>query len=346
MRVRLAGVVLTGFCSATVACAPAADQGELAAEEVVSTQASDTLTTIVPEPGATFVGEIDMQGTAESGSLEFQISEDGTQVAPGLVITLVGVEHACSAETGRTTTTLRPIRVEDGAFRQESATGDVLEGTFVSPTSARGKVHYVESDPIVGACDFGGTWTADVVAPEGAPVGSADEVAEAPVFRGSDPFVTVAITESGIAPELTETFFSEYGFELDAGASGQPAKIEAGDGRTLFWAFFVLERIEDVSVRGLTGKTRKEEHSTFVVDAEGDQHPIKFGTWRGIEYMDLSSLASPSRLTEGTEGLMVFSIPLDAEPVALSVVYSFTNEWEEGSKEKSTFARLEIPLGR
>lgn len=141
-----------------------APAGTLAAFPV-EPAAVDTL----PEPGAMFVGEIDMQDVAESGEIEFQISEDGTQLSSGLTITVVGVKIACSPLKDYTTT-ISPIWVKDAAFREESRSG-VIEGTFVSPTSARGTFQYVELDYSTGyppsvLCDHGVvTWTAEVVAP-------------------------------------------------------------------------------------------------------------------------------------------------------------------------------------
>ena len=312
--------------------------------------AIDTLGAIVPQPGAMFVGEIDMLDNT-SGSIEFRISEDGAMVEPGFEATLANPEVKCHDRSGiprRTarvewyaTMNLQPMPVDDGAFSDGPDGSRTIEGTFVSSTSARGTYHHVEDVHGAGrplTCDYGlRTWTADVVLPEGAIVEPADDVAGAPVFRGSDPFVTVAITESGFAEELPQAFFSDYGFSIDQ------QEISAADGRTLFWAFFELERIDDVSVRTITGKTRKEEDGTYVVDTEGEHHTNTFMTWRGIEFLG-TSLGGPMRLTEGSEGLILFSVPAAAELAALSFVYSFTNEWEEGSKEKPTHARLEIPL--
>ena len=129
---------------------------------------------INPEPGTTFTGAMEIsqpgdEGTAESGSLEFTITDDGKALAS---VSISLTEFKCSVTSGGatsvvesggfTTSLIGPYPMVEGKIETAFNESGTLHGQFTSPTEANGTIDLVLITNGL-PCDFGmWEWSAEV----------------------------------------------------------------------------------------------------------------------------------------------------------------------------------------
>lgn len=130
------------------------------------TSAPSAAQAISPQPGSSFTGNLEGEKEAGSGTISFDISEDGTAIN-NLNITLNDSSANCG---GASTGTLGfgqlslpfdgPYLIKEGNFSLVISKSGELKGKFVSPTEASGSINLILEITLFGnaqTCDFG-TW--------------------------------------------------------------------------------------------------------------------------------------------------------------------------------------------
>lgn len=141
--------------------------------------ATPTPAIVNPQPDTTFIGAMEVsqpgsEGTAEDGSLEFSITEDGKAIASMSItlteskcsVTSEGVTSVVESESS-TTSFEGPFPIAEGKIDATFNKNGKLKGQFTSPTEANGTINVVLTT-VVGLgtlvnCDLGEwNWSAKV----------------------------------------------------------------------------------------------------------------------------------------------------------------------------------------
>ena len=136
-------------------------------------------------------------------------------------------------------------------------------------------------------------------------------------------------------PELTATAANEYSDEQMIIVLEKTERLDvlpedfeqppAGEGNIYIVFKLTVTRIKGVHITDMFGSV--DDRPTLLVDTD-QEYEVSFCHFTGIQFRDLTDLRS-GELTEGAEGFFAFEVPEESEPVRLTVIYSFKQDWEE-----------------
>lgn len=113
-----------------------------------------------PTPGATYGGPIEISGTASSAVISLVISADGASIS-SVGVTLTDLKTETFSAGSMTKEVTGNIPISDGTFTGSLSGLGTIEGQFITPTEASGKVKLKVEIPLSTPADLGEfAWTA------------------------------------------------------------------------------------------------------------------------------------------------------------------------------------------
>ena len=123
--------------------------------------------------------------------------------------------------------------------------------------------------------------------------------------------------------EVIESFFKE----------GPPPS--PGSTSDFIILYYTIPTIKNVHLTNIMSK------GTVLIDDDGSEYqPFKAITW-GVRYRDPHDIRSEYEFVEGSHGIIVFEIPMSANPEELKVIYSYVEGWEDKDVK---YGQLDINL--
>jgi hypothetical protein len=105
--------------------------------------------------------------------------------------------------------------------------------------------------------------------------------------------------------------------------------------------YFTVEIINNIHVVSFGGRG---DEKSIMYDDRGEIHKLKAWNSNGWKYIDPDKgLASPSELTQGSKGIMVFEFLENENPKELAFVYYFKDSWDDEHNQKGKINILIVP---
>ncbi|WP_455368017.1 zinc-ribbon domain-containing protein [[Eubacterium] cellulosolvens] len=128
-----------------------------------------------------------------------------------------------------------------------------------------------------------------------------------------------------LSDEVTESLFKE---------GPAPSPRSTSDFVILY---YTIPTIKNVHLTDIMSE------GTVLIDDDGSEYqPLKAVTW-GVRFRDPHDIRSEYEFVEGSHGIIVFEIPMSANPEELKVIYSYVEDWEDKDVK---YGQLDIKLIR